>query len=166
MSTQQEQITGSAPGKLWGGRFTGLLYPTLMTIAGTSYSHLLGGLDPLMVEYNQSIYYDRAFYAQDIAGSIAWARANHKSGILSAEEFMKIQDGLKEVGREWEEKKFEIRPGIDEDIHTANERRLSEIGQNNEVFQVSAVTDQFAVGKDIGGKLHTGMDEPSCRVWL
>ncbi len=82
-----------------------------------------------MVEYNQSIYYDRAFYAQDIAGSIAWARANHKSGILSAEEFEIIQNGLKSVEKEWKEGTFEIRPGIDEDIHTANERRLSEIGR-------------------------------------
>lgn len=73
-----------------------------------------GGLDPLMVEYNQSIYYDRAFYAQDIAGSIAWARANHKAGILSAEEFSTIEKGLKEVEAEWKEGRFEIRPGVDE----------------------------------------------------
>ena len=81
-----------------------------------------------MVEYNQSIYYDRAFYAQDIAGSIAWARANHEVGILSAEEFSAIEEGLKKVEEEWEDNKFVIKPGIDEDIHTANERRLSEIG--------------------------------------
>lgn len=81
-----------------------------------------------MVEYNQSIYYDRAFYAQDIAGSIAWARANHKAGILSAEEFSTIENGLKHVENEWENGVFDIKPGIDEDIHTANERRLSEIG--------------------------------------
>lgn len=92
-----------------------------------------------MTEYNQSIYYDRAFYAQDIAGSIAWARANHHCGILSATEFSIIEKGLKDVWREWQEGKFEIKPGIDEDIHTANERRLSEL-----------------VGKEIGGKLHTG----------
>lgn len=92
-----------------------------------------------MTEYNQSIYYDRAFYAQDIAGSIAWARANHHCGILSANEFSTIEKGLKDVLREWQDGKFEIKPGIDEDIHTANERRLSEI-----------------IGKEIGGKLHTG----------
>ena len=92
-----------------------------------------------MTEYNQSIYYDRAFYKQDITGSIAWARANHKNGILSAEEFGKIEKGLAEVQKEWEEGRFDIKPGIDEDIHTANERRLSEI-----------------IGKEVGGKLHTG----------
>lgn len=82
----------------------------------------------MMVEYNQSIYYDRAFYAQDIAGSIAWARANHKTGILSADEFSTIEKGLKQVGEEWESDCFDIKPGIDEDIHTAIERRLCEIG--------------------------------------
>jgi len=81
-----------------------------------------------MVEYNQSIYYDRVFYAQDIAGSIAWARANHKAGILSVEEFSTIKKGLKQVEKEWEDGVFDIKPEIDEDIHTANERRLSEIG--------------------------------------
>ena len=92
-----------------------------------------------MTEYNQSIYYDRAFYKQDIAGSVAWARANHKTGILSAEELSQIEKGLGEVQGEWEAGIFKIIPGVDEDIHTANERRLSEI-----------------IGKAVGGKLHTG----------
>ena len=135
MDNQQQQVTTSAPGKLWGGRFT-------------------GGLDPLMIEYNQSIYYDRAFYPQDIAGSIAWARANHKRGIISAHEFATIENGLAAVKKEWEDGSFEIRMGIDEDIHTANERRLSEI-----------------VGKEIGGKLHTGRSRneqiaTDMRLWL
>ena len=42
-----------------------------------------------------------------------------------------------QVGEEWENGTFEAKPG-DEDIHTANERRLTEI-----------------VGP-VGGKLHTG----------
>ena len=91
-----------------------------------------------MVSYNESIYFDRAFYAQDIAGSIAFARANVKTGILTQEEFEAIERGLKQVLEEWQTDKFEIVPGVDEDIHTANERRLGEI-----------------IGKDIAGKLHT-----------
>lgn len=123
------------PGKLWGGRFT-------------------GSQDPLFTQYNESIYYDRAFYSQDIAGSVAWARANKNKGILSDEEFQKIVKGLEEVDTEWREGKFEIKPGIDEDIHTANERRLSEI-----------------IGKEIGGKLHTGRSRneqvaTDMRLWL
>lgn len=98
-----------------------------------------GGLDLLMTEYNESIYYDRAFYKQDIAGSLAWARANNNNGILSKEEFKKIEAGLAKVEKEWQDGIFLIKPGVDEDIHTANERRLSEI-----------------IGKEVGGKLHTG----------
>lgn len=115
---------------------------------------LAGGLDPLMVSYNESIYYDRAFHTQDILGSIAWARANHKNGILTADEFSKIEAGLKQVEEEWVAGTFKIIPGVDEDIHTANERRLGEI-----------------IGKDIGGKLHTGRSRNEqvaldMRMWL
>ena len=46
--------------------------------------------------------------------------------------------GLDQVALEWAEGSFKI-VSSDEDIHTANERRLSEI-----------------IGADIAGKLHTG----------
>lgn len=107
-----------------------------------------------MVSYNESIYYDRAFYAQDIAGSIAWARANKNRGILTEHEFSEIERGLNAVKEEWASNKFDIKPGVDEDIHTANERRLGEI-----------------IGKDIAGKLHTGRSRneqiaTDMRLWL
>jgi argininosuccinate lyase len=67
-----------------------------------------------MVSYNESIYYDRAFHAQDILGSIAWARANHKAGILTASEFSAIESGLKKVEEEWVAGTFKIIPSVDE----------------------------------------------------
>jgi argininosuccinate lyase len=120
---------------LWGGRFT-------------------GGLDPLMVAYNESIYFDRAIYAQDIRGSVAYARGNSKIGILTSDEFAAIEKGFKQVEAEWETGKFDIKPGVDEDIHTANERRLGEI-----------------IGTGIAGKLHTGRSRndqvgTGMRLWL
>ncbi|KAI0874250.1 argininosuccinate lyase [Hypoxylon argillaceum] len=120
---------------LWGGRFS-------------------GGLDPLMVSYNESIYIDKAAYKQDILGSIAFARANLKAGILTADEFEKMESGLQAVLKEWEDGTFKIVPGVDEDIHTANERRLGEV-----------------IGKDVAGKLHTGRsrnEQVACdmRMWL
>ncbi|MCJ1475220.1 hypothetical protein MMC13_003881 [Lambiella insularis] len=137
MSGTQVQSSASAPGKnmLWGGRFT-------------------GGLDPLMVAYNESLPYDRVLYAQDIAGSLAWARANQQRGILTSEEFRAIEQGFKTVSKEWETETFEVRPGVDEDIHTANERRLGEI-----------------IGTGIAGKLHTGRSRneqiaTDMRLWL
>src|SRR5947208_2203149 len=92
-----------------------------------------------MVSYNESIYYDRIFYAQDIRGSIAWARANHNQGILTKAEFEAIVAGFATVEEEWNSGAFTIIPGVDEDIHTANERRLGEV-----------------IGTNIAGKLHTG----------
>ena len=80
-----------------------------------------------MQKYNASIYYDRAFYRHDITGSIAWARANKNRGILTTQEFNTIESGLNEVLKEWDTGIFKIVDEIDEDIHTANERRLSEI---------------------------------------
>ena len=102
----------------------------------------------------ESIYFDKALYKQDILGSIAFARANAKSGIISQDEFQKLEEGLLAVQKEWEAGTFKIIPGVDEDIHTANERRLGEI-----------------IGKEIAGKLHTGRSRneqiaTDMRMWL
>ncbi|KAF2857114.1 argininosuccinate lyase [Piedraia hortae CBS 480.64] len=122
-------------GKLWGGRFT-------------------GATDPIMTQYNESIHFDRAFYAQDIRGSIAYARANLKVGLLTQHEFTEIERGLNLVLKEWENRTFEIKEGVDEDIHTANERRLGEL-----------------IGAEIAGKLHAGRSRndqvvTDMRMWL
>ena len=106
-----------------------------------------------MVQYNQSLPYDRILWSQDIAGSIAFARANTKSGILSAAEFAEIERGFQQIAHEWTTNTFVVHPN-DEDIHTANERRLSEV-----------------IGKEIGGKLHTGRSRneqvaTDMRLWL
>ena len=106
-----------------------------------------------MEQYNASLPYDRIFYTQDIAGSVAFARANFNNGILTADEFSAIEKGLEQVKQEWANGTFPVKSN-DEDIHTANERRLSEI-----------------VGKDIGGKLHTGRSRneqiaTDMRLWL
>lgn len=90
-----------------------------------------------MEKFNESISFDQRMWSQDIRGSIAYAKANKLNGILTDEECTTIVDGLEKVSLEWENGSFEIKPG-DEDIHTANERRLTEL-----------------IGK-VGGKLHTG----------
>ncbi|CAA9959926.1 ArgH Argininosuccinate lyase [Pyrenophora tritici-repentis] len=123
-----------AENMLWGGRFT-------------------EGLDPVMEQYNASLPYDRLFYAEDIAGSIAFARANKNNGILTEDEFAAIEKGMAQIKEEWASNSFQVKAN-DEDIHTANERRLSEI-----------------IGKDIGGKLHTGRSRneqvaTDMRLWL
>ena len=96
-----------------------------------------GETDPLMEQFNASFPYDKRMWRQDLHGSIAYAAALGRCGLLKKEEVEVLQNGLKEVEKEWEAGKFEAKPG-DEDIHTANERRLTEL-----------------VGS-VGGKLHTG----------
>ncbi|KAL8770340.1 MAG: hypothetical protein Q9209_003976 [Squamulea sp. 1 TL-2023] len=137
MSSTQVRAGESKPAqnKLWGGRFT-------------------GGLDPLMEAYNESLSLDKAFYAEDIDGSIAWARANKNAEILTDKEFKEIQRGFEMVRKEWETESFDVKPGVDEDIHTANERRLGEI-----------------IGPAIAGKLHTGRSRndqiaTDLRLWV
>ncbi|TVR22309.1 MAG: argininosuccinate lyase [Anaerolineaceae bacterium] len=103
---------------LWGGRFS--QQP-----------------DDLLRKLNDSIGFDRRFYAEDIEGSIVYAGALARAGVLTPEEAQTIQAGLKQVRAEFESGDFVLAEG-DEDIHTAVERRLTEI-----------------VG-EVGGKLHTG----------
>lgn len=72
-----------------------------------------------------------------VVGSQAYVQGLEKCGLVTAEECKAIHDGLEKVYHEWETRTFEIKP-LDEDIHTANERRLKEL-----------------IGEP-AGKLHTG----------
>lgn len=78
-------------------------------------SRCAGAIDPLMHKYNASIRYDKALYKEDILGSIAFARANSKAGILSEDEFQAIERGLLQVMEEWKQGTFAIMPN-DEDV--------------------------------------------------
>ena len=86
---------------------------------------------------HDSIDFDRRLYRQDIQGSIAYAKAIAAAGVITADEADTIINGLQQVLEEFANETFELKPG-DEDIHTAVERRLTEL-----------------VGP-VGGKLHTG----------
>jgi len=110
--------------------------------------------DPVFEKFNESISFDKRMWKQDINGSVAYAKALARPPqcIISKEESEELVRGLELVRKEWEEGKFEIKGG-DEDIHTANERRLTDI--------VGAV----------GGKLHTGRSRndqvaTDTRLWL
>jgi argininosuccinate lyase len=112
-----------------------------------------GATDPLMTSFNESLPYDRALHTADILGSKAYARAIAKSNIITADECSEIQHGLDLVEQEWLTGTFQAQPN-DEDIHTANERRLGEL-----------------IGTKIAGKLHTGRSRndqvaTDMRIWL
>uniref|UniRef100_A0A8C7V6L9 Argininosuccinate lyase n=1 Tax=Oncorhynchus mykiss TaxID=8022 RepID=A0A8C7V6L9_ONCMY len=119
--------------KLWGGRF-------------------VGDTDPIMEKFNASIAYDKRMWDADIRGSKAYAKALEKAKLVTAEEKDNILHGMDQIHDEWAKGVFEVKPG-DEDIHTANERRLKEL-----------------IGEP-AGKLHTGRSRndqvvTDMRLWL
>src|SRR5512141_2233564 len=103
---------------LWGGRFA-------------------QKLDQLAWDLNTSLPIDKRMAIEDVDGSLAWADAIHRAGILSDKEHASISLGLSAIREEFSSGRFSFAPS-DEDIHTAVERRLTEL-----------------IG-DVGGKLHTG----------
>lgn len=118
---------------LWGGRFN---EPT----------------DDDLRALQDSLPFDKRLYREDILGSVVYAHALAKAGVISQEEAQQIERGLKQVLAEFEAGAFAYKPE-DEDIHTAVERRLTEI-----------------IG-DVGGKLHTGRSRndqvaTDLRLWV
>ncbi|MCI7796132.1 MAG: argininosuccinate lyase [Lachnospiraceae bacterium] len=104
--------------KLWGGRFT-------------------KETNELVHNFNESISFDRKFYRQDIAGSIAHVTMLAKQGILTEEERDAITAGLKGIREDLDSGKLAITTEH-EDIHSFVEAVLTE-----------------RVG-EAGKKLHTG----------
>jgi argininosuccinate lyase len=105
-------------GKPWAGRFT-------------------ERADPTAERFTASLAFDRRLAPYDIAGSIAWARALWRAGLLAEAERDAIVQGLERVREEIERGVFPFRPEL-EDIHMNVERRLVELAG------------------PVGGKLHTG----------
>ncbi len=111
-----------------------------------------GKLDPQAWQLNASLPFDQRMAEQDVRGSIAWAGAIFKAGVLSQAEHDLIVSGLQRIADEFAQGAFAF-DEADEDIHTAVERRLKEL--------VGAA----------GGKLHTGRSRndqvaTDFRLWL
>jgi len=118
---------------LWGGRFA-------------------QKLDQLAFDLNTSLPVDQRMALQDVDGSIAWAHALHQANVLLDEEHASISSGLAAVREEFSSGQFSFAPS-DEDIHTAVERRLTEL-----------------IGS-VAGKLHTGRSRndqvaTDFRLWM
>ncbi|MCS7177890.1 MAG: argininosuccinate lyase [Anaerolineae bacterium] len=115
--------------KLWGGRFA-------------------RETDRQMEAFNASIQFDQRMWAADIRGSIAYARALERAGLISAGERDTLIQGLEEVARELAAGEFVFLPS-DEDIHTAVERRLRE--------RVGSVADKLHTGRSRNDQVVTDL---------
>ena len=78
----------------------------------------------LLKSYGESVSTDWQLYRHDIAGSIAHARALKSAGILTGEEFEKIESGLRQILAEIEEGRFEFQMEL-EDVHMNIEAELT-----------------------------------------
>lgn len=104
---------------LWGGRFE-------------------GGSDPLFTAINNSLRVDRELILEDIEGSIAWAGAIRRAGVLTSGEHRSLTRALRTLLKQAKQGRGPKAEDADEDVHAWVERRLTEIA-----------------GK-VGQKLHTG----------
>lgn len=103
--------------KLWGGRFT-------------------KEENQLVHSFNESLSFDRRFYAQDIKGSIAHVTMLAKVGILTDSERDQIIEGLNGIKADIDSEKLAFNDA--EDIHS---------------FVEAELIDRIG---DVGKKLHTG----------
>lgn len=98
---------GTTSDTLWHGRFEG------------------GPAEALMA-FTVSLPFDRRLWEVDIEGSRAHVRGLGRAGILDSGEVDVVLAALDRVAGEFSDGTFEFRDG-DEDIHTAVERRVTEI---------------------------------------
>src|SRR5436309_2281872 len=101
-----ESKPGSTPSHLWSGRFD-------------------TAPDAAAFEWGSSFRIDRRLFEDDVTGSLAWARALGRAGVLQADESLRIEAALGDIlarGR--------VDPafvdGPDEDVHSFVERLLVE----------------------------------------
>ncbi len=95
------------------------------------------GMAEAVADLSVSVGFDKELAADDIEGSRAHVRGLGRAGILEKEEVETLLEVLATVGAELAEGRLEFAPG-DEDVHTAVERRVTEIAG------------------ELGAKLHTG----------
>ncbi len=93
--------------------------------------------DPEAFEFGRSFPFDRRIFEEDVTGSIAWARALARAGVLPPAEADLIEKALRDI-RERGRSDPAFVQGTDEDVHSFVERVLVE-----------------RVG-DAGRRLHTG----------
>ena len=94
-------------------------------------------IDPLALDFTQSVGFDKKLYYYDILGSMAHARALARARLITRRERDRIVKGLAAVARDVDSGKLEFREEL-EDVHTNLEAALrKKIGTT-------------------GGKLHTG----------
>jgi argininosuccinate lyase len=92
---------------LWSGRFE-------------------GDPDAALFEFGASFRFDRRLFPDDVQGSLAWAEALARAGVLSAADASAIAAGLHDILKRGADPAFFLSPAAqqDEDVHAFVEREL------------------------------------------
>jgi argininosuccinate lyase len=93
--------------------------------------------DPAAFDFGVSFPFDRQLFEDDVIGSLAWADALGRAGVLDAAAIARIKDGLRQVLERGRQDPSWV-AGDDEDVHSFVERQL------------------VALVGDDGRRLHTG----------
>ena len=109
-------------------------------------------MSELVQRYTASVFFDQRLWRADIQGSLAHAEMLQAQGIISAQDLVDIQRGLKQITQDIESGQFEWKLAL-EDVHLNIEARLTQL-----------------VG-DAGKRLHTGRSRndqvaTDVRLWL
>src|SRR5689334_15531047 len=91
---------------LWSGRFD-------------------GAPDAAAFSFGASFRFDRRLFEDDVTGSLAWARALAKAGVLVDDEARRIEEALKAILEQGQSDPSFVN-GPDEDVHSFVERLLVE----------------------------------------
>ena len=97
-----------------------------------------GGQDALFRTFNDSLPFDRRLVQEDVEGSVAWAAALCRAGVLTDSERARLEKSLREIAALAASDPALLMHAADEDVHSWVEREL--------VARVG----------DLGKKLHTG----------
>ena len=97
-----------------------------------------GGQDALFRVFNDSLPFDRRLVQEDVEGSVAWAAAICRAGVITDDERARLEKSLREIGALAASDPELLTRATDEDVHSWVEREL--------VARVG----------DLGKKLHTG----------
>jgi argininosuccinate lyase len=93
--------------QLWGGRFA-------------------TGIDPAFDAFQRSLPFDRRLVNEDIEGSIAWASALGRAGILQAQEVTTLTSALQDLGEDLRVDPSSLGTSSAEDVHGFVEAALQE----------------------------------------
>ncbi|HUP44285.1 MAG TPA: argininosuccinate lyase [Thermoanaerobaculia bacterium] len=131
---------------LWGGRFE-------------------AAASDLLRRFNDSFAFDRELFAVDVEGSIAWARALEKAGVLTRDEASRMVDALARIGASG------LGPQASGPLPGSAEARGPRPEDSYEDIHSYVETQLRAHIGDLAGKLHTGRSRndqvaTDLKLWL